>query len=391
VIEGGAAILGTGFMGMAHAEALRRIGVPIAGVLGSSAEKSRRAALECGARKAYGSLAEALDDPEARAVHVALPNKLHHEAALRALEAGKHVLCEKPLAMTSRETGDLVEAARGRPRQACAVNYNIRFYPLAREAAERVRRGDIGDVLHVAGSYVQDWLLLDTDYNWRVLADEGGALRAVADIGTHWLDLIRAVTGLEIESVCADLRTVHETRRRPRGEVETFGGAAAGIERVPVTIDTEDYGAVIIRFRGGARGVLWVSQVTAGRKNLLRFEIAGSRRALAWESERPEELWIGRRDGPSEVLPKDPAILGGDARAAAGYPGGHIEGYPDTFKQLFRAFYGRIAAGQPPTGSAPALPTFEDGHREVLICEAILRSHREGRWVSIDMNTGVKS
>jgi len=382
VIEGGAAILGTGFMGMAHAEALRRIGVPIAGVLGSSAEKSRRAAADWGARKAYGSLAEALEDPEARAVHVALPNKLHHETALRALEAGKHVLCEKPLAMTSRETGELVEASRRRPRQAAAVNYNIRFYPLAREAAERVRHGDIGEVLHFAGSYVQDWLLLDTDYNWRVLADEGGALRAIADIGTHWLDLMRAVTGLEVEAVCADLRTVHEVRRRPRGEVETFGGAAAGVERVPVRIDTEDYGAVLIRCRGGARGALWVSQVTAGRKNLLRFEIAGSRRALAWESERPEELWIGRRDGPSEVLPKDPAILGDDARAAAGYPGGHNEGYPDSFKQLFRAFYGQVAAGQPV--SPPPFPTFEDGHREVLICEAILRSHREGRWVSID-------
>ncbi|HID22407.1 MAG TPA: Gfo/Idh/MocA family oxidoreductase, partial [Planctomycetaceae bacterium] len=251
------------------------------------------------------------------------------------------------------------------------------------EARERVRAGEVGEVYSVCGSYVQDWLFYPIDYNWRVLAEEGGALRAVADIGTHWLDLIHAITGLEVEAVCADLKTVHPVRHRPTGEVETFQGKqeqAAGTE--PIHISTEDYGCIMLRFQGGARGVLWVSQVTAGRKNCLRYELAGSKCALEWCSERPNELWIGHRDQPNECLIRDPALVGDAARSAIAYPGGHNEGFPDTFKQCFRAFYGFIAAGD---SSAPApFPTFADGHREILLCEAILKSHREQRWVAVE-------
>jgi predicted dehydrogenase len=245
-----------------------------------------------------------------------------------------------------------------------------------------VRGGGLGRVHHVFGSYVQDWLLLDTDYNWRVLAAEGGELRAVADIGTHWLDLVHAITGLEVEAVCADLRTVHPVRRRPRGEVETFSGKlGAEKDLEPVEITTEDYGAILLRFEGGTRGSLVVSQVAAGRKNCLRYEIAGEKGALAWNSECPDELWIGRRGGPNEQLMRDPSILSGPARAAAGVPGGHAEGYADTFKQHFRAFYGFIEKGDL---SAPApFATFEDGHREVVLCEAVLESHRTGGWVKV--------
>jgi predicted dehydrogenase len=299
-----------------------------------------------------------------------------------ALEAGKHVLCEKPLAMNSKETAELVALAGKHAKQAAGVNYNIRFYPLALEARERVRGGQLGRVLHVTGSYVQDWLLLDTDYNWRVLAAEGGELRAVADIGTHWLDLVHAITGLEVEAVCADLLTVHPVRRRPKGEVETFSGKLgkeADLE--PVSIATEDYGAILLRFKGGARGSLVVSQVTAGRKNSLRFEMAAEKGALAWNSESPDEIWIGRRGGPNEQLLRDPSILSGPARAAVGVPGGHAEGYADTFKQHFRAFYGYVAKGD---FSAPApFATFLDGHREVVLCEAVLESHRKGGWVRV--------
>jgi predicted dehydrogenase len=229
---------------------------------------------------------------------------------------------------------------------------------------------------------VQDWLLHDTDFNWRLLTAEGGALRAVADIGTHWLDLVQSVTGLTVSEVCADLRTVLPVRRRPTGSVETFQGKfgdAGPTEEVPIT--TEDYGSVLLRFQGGASGCCTVSQVTAGRKNCLRFEVAASRGSLAWDSERPNELWLGYRDRPNEVLVRDPALLQPAVRPYTNYPGGHNEGFPDTFKQLFRAVYDYIDAGN--WRASRPFPTFDDGHREVVLCEAILRSHREGRWVPI--------
>jgi predicted dehydrogenase len=332
--------------------------------------------------KAYRSLVELLADKAVESVHIGTPNKLHFEMAKAALEAGKHVLCEKPLAMTSKQTSELVALARKHPRQAAGVNYNLRFYPLSLEARERVRGGALGKVHHVCGSYVQDWLLLDTDYNWRVLAAEGGELRAVADIGTHWLDLVHAITGLEVDSLCADLLTVHPVRRRPRGEVETFSGKlATEAELEPVPITTEDYGAILLRFKGGPRGTLVVSQVTAGRKNALRYELAGEKGALAWNSESPDELWVGRRGGPNELLMRDPALLSAPARAAVGVPGGHAEGYADTFKQHFRAFYGYIAKGD--FQARPPFASFLDGHREVVLCEAVLESQRKGGWVKI--------
>jgi predicted dehydrogenase len=374
-------VIGTGFIGPVHVEALRRIGVEVVGVLGSSEHKSQQAAQWMGIATAYPSLDDLLADTRVDVVHVTTPNRLHYDQARRALEAGKHVMCEKPLATDAGQSAALVELARA-SGLAAGVNYNIRFYPLCLEARDVVERGDLGDVYSVCGSYVQDWLFYPTDYNWRVLADQGGELRAVADIGTHWLDLMAAVTGLEVEAVCADLSTVHPVRQRPKGEIETFGGkmeTAAVTE--PVQIATEDYGCAMLRFRGGARGCLWVSQVTAGRKNRLRFEIAGSRRALSWCSEQPNELWIGHRDRANESLLRDPALASDRAQAHTDYPGGHNEGFPDTFKQCFRAFYDAIAAGD--WASSPAFPTFADGHREILLCEAILKSYREGRWIKL--------
>ncbi len=377
----GVAVVGAGFMGGVHVEGLRRAGCDLVGVLGVSEAETLRFTAASGAPKGFASFRELLADRAVQAVHLATPNRWHFEMAKVALEAGKHVLCEKPLAMTSRESGELVALAGARPQQAAAVNYNMRFYPLAIEARERVRGAALGAIHHVSGSYVQDWLLLDTDYNWRVLAGEGGELRAVADIGTHWLDLVHAITGLEVDAVCADLLTVHPQRRRPKGEIETFGAPGADEELEPVPVTTEDYGAILLRFKGGARGSLVVSQVTAGRKNCLRYELACERGALAWNSERPDELWIGRRGAPNELLMRDPALISAPARAASSVPGGHAEGYADTFKQHFRAFYGYLAKGD---FSAPKpFPTFEDGHREVVLCEAVLESQQQGGWVTV--------
>jgi predicted dehydrogenase len=376
-----AAVVGAGFIGPVHVEALRRLGIPLTGILGCDQAESQSARQKLGLPKAYQSLEEILSDDAVGAVHLAVPNVLHYEFAKQALGAGKHVLCEKPLAMNSAQSAELVELARSK-RVAAGVCYNIRFYPLNLEARDMAARGDLGEVYAVGGSYVQDWLFYDTDYNWRVLADQGGELRAVADIGTHWMDLVLSITGLEVEAVLADLKTVHEVRRRPKGEVETFTGKLGKeAETEPVKITTEDYGCVMFRFRGGARGCLYVSQVTAGRKNCLRYEIAGSKCALAWNSESPNTLWIGRRDGPNRCLVRDPALVGETPRHYINYPGGHNEGFPDAFKQCFRAFYEYIAAGD--FGARPMYPTFEEGHREVLLCEAILESHRRQKWITL--------
>jgi predicted dehydrogenase len=378
----GVAVVGVGFIGPVHVEGLRRAGVRVVGLLGSTPEKSRQAAQRLGIPQAYSNYNELLEDADVTAIHVATPNRLHFEQASAALTAGKHVLCEKPLAMTSAETARLVRLARDSGRVA-GVCYNIRFYPLCLEMAERARDGTLGTVRHLAGSYTQDWLFHPTDFNWRVSSADAGELRAVADIGTHWLDLAQAVTGLEVEAVCADLQNVYPERRRPAGGVETFAGKlGSNAATEPVAVDTEDAAAILLRFRGGARGVVWVSQVMAGRKNCLRLEVAGSRQSWAWDSESPNSLWIGHRDRPNELLVRDPALLSAPARRHADYPGGHNEGFPDTFKQLFRAFYDYIDAGD---FAAPApFPTFADGHREVLVCEAVLRSARERRWVDVE-------
>jgi predicted dehydrogenase len=377
-----AAVVGTGFMGWVHIEALRRAGVIVLGVLGSSPAKSRSMAEQYGIPKAYQNFEELLADTTIDSVHLGVPNKLHFDLASRAILAGKHVMCEKPLAMNASESAELVKLAAANPNVACGVNYNIRYYPLCIETMDRIQRGRIGKVFHITGSYVQDWLLKPNDYNWRVLTSEGGELRAVSDIGTHWLDLIQAITGLEIEAVCADLATVHPIRHRPKGEVQTFKSKEETVaETEPINITTDDYGAILLRFTGGTRGVMHVSQVSSGRKNCLRFEIAGSEASFAWNSEAPNELWIGQRDTANQLLIRDPALLSAAARNFADYPGGHNEGYDDSFKMCFRAFYQSIDRGDFTTN--PSFPTFKDGHREILLCDAILQSHREQRWITI--------
>ncbi len=376
-----AAVVGTGFIGPVHVEGLRRAGVSVRGILGSTPTKSQAAASRLGIDRGYASLDEVLADDGVDVVHITSPNRFHFDQSKRVLAAGKHVLCEKPLAMNTVESQQLVELA-DQAGVAAGVNYNIRYYPLCIEAAQRARSGKLGELFHVAGSYVQDWLFHPTDFNWRVLADDGGQLRAVADIGTHWLDLIQHILNQRIAAVCADLSTVYPKRKRPLGGVETFSGKLdeqTATESIDVT--TDDYGCVMLRFDSGAKGVMWVSQVTAGRKNCLRFEIAGSKESLAWNSESPNQLEIGHRDTANEALLRDPALIDPRAAASTSYPGGHNEGFGDTFKQLFIGFYSAIESGR--YRQQPDYPTFADGHHEIRVCEAILNSHQQQRWINI--------
>jgi predicted dehydrogenase len=378
--SGAVAVAGTGFIGPVHVEALRRVGIPVKGILASSPEKSQTVAAALGLAVGYPDFASILSDIDIRAVHLTTPNKFHYEMARMALLAGKHVICEKPLALTSQQTADLVALAATNPHLAAAVNYNLRYYPIIQHVRELVQSGALGQIRHIRGAYVQDWLLYETDFNWRVLAAEGGALRTIGDIGTHWMDLIYYITGLRITSLLADLKTFLPVRKRPKQAIATFE-TNADAEYIDQPIDTEDYGAVLFQYENGGRGSMEVSQVSAGRKNQLSFEIAGSLGSVAWDGENPNQLWLGHRNKPNEVLIKDPGLLNESGRRFASYPGGHAEGFPDTFKQLYQAVYGYIAAGN---FTAPKpFPTFADGHYELALCEAILASHQTRRWVDL--------
>ena len=371
-----AGVVGTGFIGAVHLDALRRLGIQVAGVVGSTPERARTKALPAQVIESYEAL---LADPSVDVVHLTTPNHLHHAQAVQALEAGKHVVCEKPLALTSRESGELVALAERSGLVHC-TNFNIRFYPICQEARARVRSGELGEIWNVHGGYLQDWLLLPTDWNWRLDPEHGGSLRAVADIGSHWLDLVQFVTGLRVETVLADLVTTIPVRRRPTGPVETFA-AADDADRIDAPMASEDLANLLVRFEGGARGAAVVSQVSAGRRNSLRFEVDGSQCSLAWDSERAEELWLGRRGAPNELMLRDPSLLDPVAASRTALPAGHAEGFADTFRELYRAVYAAVAAGGPP--AEPEYPTFADGHLDNVLGEAIALSHGERRWVEV--------
>lgn len=385
------AVIGSGFMGAAHVEGLRRVpGIHVAAISSIDRPKAEELAAHFAIPAIYDDWKAILEDDSIQAVHNCTPNNLHYGINKALLQAGKHVLSEKPLTMTSNESAELVRLAREQG-VATAINFNYRGYPLIQHAHGMVQRGELGDLFLVHGCYVQDWLLYDTDYNWRLESKISGTSRAVADIGSHWCDLIQFITGRKIERVFANLFRAHDMRKKPKVEVETYKGKELGApsEYDEVEIDTEDGGFIILEFEGGLKGTLTVSQVSAGRKNRQWFEIDGSQSAISWNQEEPNKLWIGYRDKPNEILIKDPSLMDANAATYAHYPGGHPEGYPDGPKNLFRNFYRHIRDGQPADQEALGFPTFEDGHWEVLIVEAVLRSHAQQAWVEVGAAEGI--
>jgi len=373
-----AGVIGTGFIGPVHVEALRRLGVTVTAI-GDVGDRGAKAAARLAIPRAFAHYRDLLACREVDVVHITTPNRFHGEMSLAALRAGKHVVCEKPLAMNTRETTQIVRAARTAKR-VFAVNYNVRFYPAVLTLRQMVERGELGDIIHVNGSYLQDWLFKDTDYNWRLLPKEGGKLRAVADIGTHWMDTVSFILGAKITSVLADLHTFHQTRQRPLGEVQTFASADAKMNYAAYRVQTDDFANVLLHFSNGAHGNLGVSQVAAGRKNCIRLEIYGSKKSAWWCSEEPETLQFGNRDGANETAVRATLAFGEGAAGFMDYPPGHVEGFPDTFKMNFRTIYSAIIGDR----TVPRhFATAEDGHQEVAVCEAIIRSHRARAWTRV--------
>jgi predicted dehydrogenase len=379
----GVGVAGTGFIGPAHIEGLVRNGIKVLGLAESSPELAVSKAQELGIPRAYTSYEAMLADADIDVVHLATPNFLHFPQAKAALLAGKHVVCEKPLALTSAQSAELVKLAADK-KLVNAVNFNIRMYPVVQQARSMVQAGELGDVFIIQGCYLQDWLLLPTDWNWRLEPGLGGTLRTVGDIGSHWMDLMTFVTGLKVTEVYADFKTFIPVRKKPSKPVETFTGKLLTAEDyVEQPIDTEDYATILLHYENGAQGVCTVAQVCSGRKNRLYFEINGSKSSLSWTGERPNELWIGHRNQPNELLIKDPSLVSEDARSTISYPGGHAEGFPDTFKQMQKKIYRYILNGD--FDQKPDFPTFADGHYEMVLCEAVERSAREKAWVKINL------
>jgi predicted dehydrogenase len=374
----GAGVIGTGFIGTVHIEALRRLGVNVAGVLGSSAGRGAERAAALGVARAYGSLEELLDDPLVQAVHITSPNVAHYPQVKQILAAGRHVICEKPLAMNSAQSAEMAALARASGKVA-AVCYNIRFYPLNQHARQMAADGGLGEVRLVTGHYHQDWLAKPTDWNWRLESEEGGALRSVGDIGTHWIDLTSFITGQRPSAVLAELATFIPERQKPLGPVETFSAASGASETR--RIKTDDAAAILLRYPNGARGIMSTSQISQGRKNALHWDISGSAASAAWHSETPDHLWIGHRNAPNQILQRDASLMNAAGGAAASLPGGHVEGFADSFRALFRQFYQDVAQGMRSKDAAYA--SFDDGHYEMLFCDAVLQSAKEGRWAEI--------
>ncbi|MCM3780147.1 Gfo/Idh/MocA family protein [Microbacterium hydrocarbonoxydans] len=353
-----AGILGGGFMARVHRTATRDAGGEVRAVATRSVATGRDAADALGASRAEPDAASLFGAADIDVVHVCTPNATHVDLAARALAAGKHVVCEKPLATTAHDARRLADAAAAE-RLVAAVPFVYRYHPMIREARARIAAGDAGELLTLDCSYLQDWMLLPTDDDWRARSDAGGASRAFADIGSHLCDLIEFVTGERIRSLSARTRRVFAER----------GGVA---------VDTEDIAAVLVETTSGALGTLLVSQMAPGRKNALTLELHGSRQALRFEQERPEELWIGGREG-SMVLLRDPATASPDSARLQRVPAGHPMGYQDAFNAFIADVHAAIGGARP-----EGLPTFEDGWRAAVLTEAVLASAADdGRWTEI--------
>lgn len=372
-----AGVVGVGFIGAVHIEQLRRLGnVEVVALADEAGAKEKADALYV--PHAYTNYKDMIDNEQLDCVHICTPNSTHYEIAMYAMERGVNVVCEKPMTCTVEEAEKLRAYAKEKGL-VNAMNFNCRFYPMAYQMRQMVRSGEVGDIYTVHGGYLQDWLFLDTDYSWRLEPEFTGASRAFADIGSHWIDLVEYITGLRAVEVLADFAIFHKTRKKPTKEIATYSGMALrpeDYEEVPIT--TEDYATVLFHMENGACVSCNISQVFAGRKNQMIVSVAGSRCALHWDSENSNALWIGRRERDNGELVKDPSILDDGTKGVISYPGGHVEGFPDTFKQNFKKIYAAIAGGKPEDYA-----TFDDGLREMVLCEKIVESARERRWVSL--------
>ena len=372
-----AGVIGTGFIGVAHVEALRRLGnVEVTAITDTQDHKIKAEMMNI--PNSFADYKEMMDTLELDMIHICTPNNTHHEIAMYAMKKGINVVCEKPMTKTAEEAKEMCEYAKAH-NIVNAVNFHNRFNPMVHQIKRMASGGELGEIISVHGGYIQDWLLLETDFNWRINSKESGQTRAVADIGSHWIDTVEYITQLKVTEVFAEFLTYHKKRKKILKPVETFSKAQADAEYEEVLIDTEDIAMVMLRFDNGAIGNAFISQMFSGRKNKISIFIGGSKQSAEWDSERLNEMIIGERDNFNKIFDKDPAILNPETQKIVDYPGGHVEGFPDTFKQCFRQVYSSIADKEKKYDFA----TFEDGYRQMILEEKIFESANSGKWVKV--------
>jgi len=377
------AVVGMGFISSFHIDAIRRAGfVEVSAITDVNYNLAKKKAEKYNIPKCYRSVDELLADPEISSVHNCTPNNLHFEINKKIIESGKHVFSEKPLALNSKESNDLLKLLRKNPKIVAGVNFVYRMNPLVQEMKAKVKNGDIGKVVLIHGSYLQDWLLYDTDYNWRVEKDLGGASRCIADIGSHWMDAAQTVLSDRIVEVCSDLATVHSIRKKPKTQVETFA-ETSDIEYEKREVDTEDYGAVLFKMQSGTHGVFYVSEVSAGRKCYFNFEIDGTKSSMYWNQETCDWMWMGYRDKYNKQVMRNPNLMAKDVSEYTSLPSGHPEGWNDAQRNNIYSFYKYIADGKKPGTDLCDFATFEEAHYIIKLTEAILESSRTKRWIKV--------
>lgn len=378
-----AGIIGMGFIGVSHMEAIRRIGfAELTAVTDVNYELAEKKADEFNIPKCYRTVEELLADTEIQVVHNCTPNNLHMEVNEKIIRAGKHVFSEKPLSRSSEESASMLELLNGNKNIVNGVNFIYRMNPLVQEMKHKIKNGEIGVPKLVHGSYLQDWLLFETDYNWRIEPEINGPSRCVADIGSHWMDAVQTVTGAKITEVCADLVTTIPVRKKAKGQVETFS-VNANTEYEDKEVKTEDWGAVLIKLDNGMHGVFCSSEVSAGRKCFLNFEIDGSKGSLYWNQETADQMWMGFRDRDNSLVMRNPNLMKPDARQYTYLAAGHPEGWNDAMKNNVFSFYKFIRDGRIMGKDSSDFATFEDGHYLIKLTEAILKSNEIKQWVKV--------
>lgn len=378
------AIVGMGYIGASHIEAIRRIGfIELVAVVDVNYELAKKKAAEYYIPKCYETIEDLLSDPEIQVVHNCTPNNLHLEVNEKIIRSGKHVFSEKPLARNSAESLRLLELLAENKKIVHGVNFNYRMNPLVQEMKQKIQNGEIGTPKLIHGSYLQDWLLFDTDYNWRIEPEVSGPSRCIADIGSHWMDVAQAIMGAKIISVCADLVTTIPIRKKAKGQIETFAvSTSQDYEEKVVT--TEDYGAVLVKFDNGVHGVFYASEVSAGRKCFLNIEIDGTKSSMYWNQETADQMWMGFRDKDNSVVLRNPNLMTPEARQYTYLAAGHPEGWNDALKNNMQSFYCYIKDHKVQGVDLCDFATFEDAHYIVKLTEAILKSNETKQWISVE-------
>ena len=378
--------VGAGFIGPVHIENLRRLGfADVEAVAEINQETADKAAQKLSIPKAYGDWRKLAADPEITVVHISCANILHYPVAKACLEAGKHVIVDKPLTLDTSQAKELVVLA-AQKKLVNAVTFNMGFYPMVQEAKEIIAKKELGKIYLVSGRYMQDWLSKDTDYNWRVESKFQGKSRAIADIASHWMNMVQVILGKKIVSVYGDTTIFIPVRKKPLIEIPTFSEQVLKEgEYTDIDIDTEDHATILFKFEDGIKGAMIASQVCPGRKNRIEWEVNGSEKSISWNGEEPNQLWVGSRSKPNEFILKDPNLMSENARKYVNYPAGIPEGYGDAWKNIFSEIYNYIRSEGSINNIKPGFPTFMDGYEIMVIIDAVLKSVETGQWVDTNL------